>query len=274
MRTPVSVRTRGGPSLVIHSQAPLRINDIGGWTDTWFARRGAVLNMAVGPPVEVQVRVFPNPGRERDRVLIRADNYGRSFRMNPDRPSTRLHPLLQFCLAAVPPPPRFRIEVRIHSPVPGGISTGTSASVCVALLGALAGLTGRRFSAQPAARLAHRVETEKLGLQSGIQDQMCAARGGICHIRMSRYPEARARNLRLRPEILSGLGRRLVLVYLGKPHCSSDLHQRVISLLREGSPRFEILKRLAELADAACRELERGDLESYGRLMIENNECQ
>jgi len=28
----------------IHSEAPVRICDIGGWTDTWFAQHGAVFN--------------------------------------------------------------------------------------------------------------------------------------------------------------------------------------------------------------------------------------
>jgi len=260
--------------MIIHSQAPLRINDIGGWTDTWFAGRGAVLNMAIGPPVQVQVAAFPDAEGRKDRVLIRADNYGQSFRMDPDRPSRSLHPLLQFCLAAVPPPPGMRIEVRIHSPVPGGISTGTSASVAVSLLAALARLSDRTLQGRRAARLAHRVETEMLGLESGIQDQVCAAAGGICHIRISRYPSARLTRLRLRPPAAHGLGRRLILVYLGRPHRSSDLHERVISLMKKGSPRFEILKRMAALADEARRHLERDDLEALGRVMIDNNECQ
>ncbi len=38
------------PSLVIRATAPLRINDIGGWTDTWFSGEGKVLNMAMSPP--------------------------------------------------------------------------------------------------------------------------------------------------------------------------------------------------------------------------------
>lgn len=260
--------------MIVHAQAPLRINDIGGWTDTWFAGRGEVLNIAAGPPVEVQVRAYPASSRTKKRVLVRADNYGRSFRMDPGRPSLDPHPLLQFCVAACPPPPRFDVEVRIHSPVPAGISTGTSASVCVALLGALARLARRKLTGRQAARLAHEIETERLGLQSGIQDQLCAAAGGICHIRMSRYPAARLSRLRLRPEVLEGLGRRIVLVYLGKPHRSSDLHRRVISLMKEGSPRFETLRRLADLASQARLLLERGDLESFGRVMAENNECQ
>jgi len=39
------------PFKTIHAIAPIRINDIGGWTDTWFAQQGKVLNMGVFPLV-------------------------------------------------------------------------------------------------------------------------------------------------------------------------------------------------------------------------------
>ena len=57
----------GTPSRSVVSRAPVRISDNGGWTDTWFARRGRVFNIAVTPLVEVRVEAFPNDGR-RDRV--------------------------------------------------------------------------------------------------------------------------------------------------------------------------------------------------------------
>lgn len=265
---------RRTPEAIIHSRAPLRVNDIGGWTDTWFAGRGSVLNMAVGPPVQVQAAVFSNPGRAAKRVFVRADDYGSSFWMTPERPSRRIHPLLQFCVAALPPPRDVRLEVRIHSPVPGGVSMGTSASVCVALLGALARASGRRLPGRSVARLAHRVETEMLGLQSGVQDQLCAAVGGICHIRLVRYPAAAVDKLRLDPAVIESLSRRLMVVDLGKPHCSSDLHEQVISLMKEENPRFETLRRMARLAGLARLGLERGDLQAFGRIMSENNERQ
>ena len=41
----------------MNAVAPIRICDIGGWTDTWFAGFGAVFNIAVYPYVEVQIQV-------------------------------------------------------------------------------------------------------------------------------------------------------------------------------------------------------------------------
>ena len=35
------------PSRIIQATAPIRVCDIGGWTDTWFATHGAIFNIAV-----------------------------------------------------------------------------------------------------------------------------------------------------------------------------------------------------------------------------------
>jgi D-glycero-alpha-D-manno-heptose-7-phosphate kinase len=263
------------PVRIVHARAPLRIDDIGGWTDTWFARRGRVLNLAVRPPVEVQVEVFRREaGGRAPRVVIHAENYGQAFRVDPDRPSSSLHPLLQMSVQALPPPREHRLVIRLHSPVPAGISTGTSASVCVALLGALDALRGGRLGPSGLAALAHRVETEKLGLQSGVQDQICAAYGGICFIDMIRYPRARVERLRPGEAVLRELERRLCLIYLGRPHSSSDIHERVIAGLEAGRGRGRVLERLAGFAGEARRALGAGRLEAFGRVMIANNEAQ
>ncbi len=45
----------------VTAEAPVRTCDCGGWTDTWFARHGAVFNVAVNPGVRVVVRAAPAP---------------------------------------------------------------------------------------------------------------------------------------------------------------------------------------------------------------------
>jgi D-glycero-alpha-D-manno-heptose-7-phosphate kinase len=258
----------------VHARAPLRINDIGGWTDTWFAKQGNVLNLAVDPPVEVQIRVRENEEKTEERVLVHAENYGETFAVVPERPASRPHAFLQHTIAMVPLPREWRLEIDIFSPVPAGISTGTSASVCVALIGALNFLAGVQAAPDEIAALAHRVETEKLSQQSGIQDQICAARGGVTYIRMFDYPRAEITRLELAPSIWEELDRRTCLVYLGKPHNSSAIHEEVIARLAEGSPLFGQIETMKKLAEEARDHLLRGDLESYGRVMSENNECQ
>ena len=262
------------PLRLIHARAPIRVNDIGGWTDTWFAGEGKVLNLAVEPSVEVQVKAFANTRREKRRIVIHAENFGETFAMNPDKPAKDRHPLLQFAAAELPGPNSLFLEISLHSPVPAGISTGTSAAVCVALLGALDLLGRKTHSWAEIARIAHAVETERLGQQSGIQDQIAAAHGGISFIHMPAYPASRVRAVRPEERIWNELDRRLCLVYLGKPHVSWAIHEKVIADLEAGGPQLRHIRKLAGIAQQARDRLSAGDLEAYGRSMIENHECQ
>jgi len=267
-------RQPGKYDRLVHARSPLRINDIGGWTDTWFAREGWVLNLAVAPPVEVQVKTSGNTGGRKKRVLVHAENYGQSFWVNPEKPSRFPHPLLQHIIARMPFPEHLQLDIRLFSPVPAGISAGTSASVCVALLGALNFLKEHKLPLAELVSLAHRIETEDLKQQSGIQDQICAAYGGICFIHMHRYPRARVERVKLKPKIWNELGRRICLIYLGRPHLSSAIHERVIARLERKGPEWRALERMKQLPAQAKTFLLEGDLESYGEVMRENNECQ
>jgi D-glycero-alpha-D-manno-heptose-7-phosphate kinase len=250
------------------------VNDIGGWTDTWFAREGWVLNMAVAPPVEVQVKVFENTERRKRRVLLHTENYGESFWMNPDKPASSPHPFLQHIVSRLAPPENLRLEINLFSPVPAGISTGTSAAVCVALLGALSRLRKGEVGLEEMVSLAHLVETEDLKQQSGIQDQVCAAYGGVCFIHMHRYPLASVERVRLEPRVWEELDRRLCLIYLGRPHLSSAMHEQVIAGLKEGGPGWKTLEKMKRLPARAKASLLGGDLEAFGEVMVENTECQ
>ncbi|MBM3312542.1 MAG: GHMP kinase, partial [Candidatus Aminicenantes bacterium] len=258
----------------IHVRAPVRANDLGGWTDTWFAGRGKVLNLAVLPGVEVEARVSANPRRVRRRIAVRAENYGQTFLMDPDAPRREPHGLLQYSLAALPVPADIKLEVTLFSSVPAGISTGTSASVSVALIAALNELRPRRLGWAAIARLAHRVETEKLGQQSGVQDQIAAAHGGVSFIDIVRYPDVRVRAVRLPPAVWNELDRRLCLVTLGRSHKSTVLHSRVIAALEAGGPQAKVLRAMTGIAAQARVHLRRGDLEAYGEDMTRNHEGQ
>jgi D-glycero-alpha-D-manno-heptose-7-phosphate kinase len=266
-------RTGPRPVRILHARAPIRIDDIGGWTDTWFAGRGRVLNVAVEPAVEAQARVFERR-RGEARVRLLASNYGQTVRIDPAAPRAEPHGLLQFAVSALPPDPGLRLEIALHSHVPAGISTGTSASVTVALLGILNALRARPLAWFELAGLAHRVETEMLGGQSGIQDQIAAAHGGLSFIAMDEYPKSRTTSLRLSAELRAELDRRLLLVYLGSPHRSSAIHEAVIAELERGGPQLAVLRELADLAGEARRALRAEDLEAFGRIMTLNNEAQ
>jgi D-glycero-alpha-D-manno-heptose-7-phosphate kinase len=142
------------------------------------------------------------------------------------------------------------------------------------LLGGLLFLSNRKISLQKIASLAHRVETEDLNMQSGVQDQVCAAFGGICFIHIPEYPQTRVERISLQARMWDELDRRLCLIYLGKPHLSSAIHKKVIARLKRGGPERRTLEKMKELPSRAKASLLAGNLDSYGEVMIENNECQ
>ncbi len=258
----------------ITSHTPVRINDIGGWTDTWFSKQGKVLNTAVDPGVDVEITVTKNIENKKERVLVDAKNFGETFLVDPDNPRYDKYPLLQAAICSLPVPEDLKLDIKIDSFIPAGSSTGTSGSVCVALLGAMDRISSQRHTSKEIASLAHRVETEKLGWQSGIQDQICAAYGGVCFIDMYRYPEARVSKLKLREQVRKALNSRLCLTYLGSGHSSSLLHEEVIRLLENKGSGFSLINKMKELAREARHCLLKGDLDSFGKIMKENNKCQ
>jgi D-glycero-alpha-D-manno-heptose-7-phosphate kinase len=245
---------------------------VGGWTDTWFAGRGRVFNIAVSPRVDVRVRVRAL-GTAPHRITLDVANFGDLYGYEPGQAPNR-HPLLEAIIDDNPLPEGVGLEIRVASAIPAGCSTGTSAAVAVALIGALDALTRRPRSLDEVARAAHRVEVERLGLQSGVQDQLCAAFGGINFIEIDPYPEATRASVTARLPVRHALERRLLLVHLGRAHRSSEVHERVIDRLvsaGQDSPELEELRACAVMARDAVHA---GDLEGLGRAMSRNTDAQ
>ncbi len=266
-------RQETSPLRVINSVAPIRICDNGGWTDTWFAGHGKVFNIGVYPYAEVQVEVYPASARG-DRIVIYAENYGERYAVCPEGHSWARHPLLEAAIERMRVPADLAVQVSIYSEAPAGASTGTSASVAVALVGALDCLAPGRLSPHEVAYTAHAIEVEMLKRQSGIQDQLCAAYGGINYIEMHRYPHASVSQIRVPDAIWWELERRLALVYLGKSHDSSRVHERVIAQLEDAGPSSRQLADLRATAERSRDALYAGDLAALGRAMIDNTEAQ
>lgn len=219
--------------------APARVCDAGGWTDTWFAGSGMVCNLAVRPGVRVEVTA-----RDDDAV---------TYSVPPS-------PLVA---ATVAEAGAVGVHVDVRSEVPSGSSLGTSAAVAVALLAAL-GVPRRELATR-----AHRVETERLGLQSGVQDQAAAAHGGASWIEVS-YPSARRASIAVPGDTWRELDRRLLTVFLGE-HRSSAVHDEVIASLTEDAEVLDVLRACGREAAVA---LSAGDLHAYGSALVANTEAQ
>jgi D-glycero-alpha-D-manno-heptose-7-phosphate kinase len=262
--------TGKGASLVVNSVAPIRICDNGGWTDTWFSGYGRIFNIGVSPYVEVQITAFPRAAGE-DQVIIDAESYGDRYAVIPGETRPGRHPLLEAAIDNVPLPGDLSLRIAIYSEVPGGCSTGTSAAVAVALLGALDALTPGQKTPHEIAYQAHRLEVDVLGRQSGIQDQLCSAYGGINYIEMFEYPHATVSGLHIAEPLRWELERRLSLIFLGAGHDSSAVHDQVISDLEHGRVGLAALR---ETATRARDAVFAGDMDALGRSMIANTDAQ
>jgi D-glycero-alpha-D-manno-heptose-7-phosphate kinase len=263
----------GPPLRVINATAPIRICDNGGWTDTWFAGHGKVFNIGVSPCVEVQIAVYERSARS-DHVVLHAENYGERYAAKLGSSSYERHPLLEAALDEVGLPQEYALELTIYSEVPAGAATGTSAAVTVALIGALDALTPGRMTAHEVAYAAHRVETKRLGLQSGIQDQLCAAYGALSYIEMFTFPHATVSQIKVPNAIWWELERRLLLVFLGKAHSSSVIHEQVIAGLEHAGSSAAPLAALRRAAEDSRDALYAGDFTALGQAMIDNTNAQ
>jgi len=167
------------------------------------------------------------------------------------------------------------LDVSISADVPPGCGTGSSAAVSVALIKALSVLNGEYLVAHEAARLAHRLETEELSIESGIQDQIAAAYGGSSFIEMYEYPNSYVSPVDISEEIRMTLENRWILVYEGRRHLSGNVHKKVIEELKvEGSPSQRALSTLKETALEAKQALLKGHIVGLGKIMDANNSAQ
>lgn len=262
------------PLHIINSVAPIRICDNGGWTDTWFAGYGTIFNIGVYPYAEAQIEVFPWEGQE-DRVVVHAENFGERYTVHPQQhEGWNKHPLIEAAIDYMHVPNNLAFEVTIFSEAPSGASTGTSAAVTVALIGALDCLTPGRMTPHEVAHAAQIIETDILHQQCGIQDQLSSAYGGINYIEMYQYPYASVSQIQVPNSIWWELERRLLLIFLGKSHSSSSVHEKVIEGLQNAGPDCKQLADLRQTARCSRDAVYCGDFAALGQAMIANTDAQ
>ncbi|MFW9894187.1 MAG: hypothetical protein ACFFD7_00105 [Candidatus Thorarchaeota archaeon] len=255
-------------SNTIFSRAPVRICDIGGWTDTWFCPDGAVFNICVD--LYSNVRIVPKNNK---KITIISENLNLKTIIN-DVNNIQYDGNLDLLKSAVKRLGiQIGLDIYVRTKAPPGCGTGTSASVAVALIAALAKLSEIKMKPGEIAKLAHQLEVEELGLESGVQDQYAVALGGINFMEFS-YPSVELISIPLKEEKIFELERQLILVYLGS-RSSSEMHKVVIENYKNGDERtlksFEIIKACARQMRNVIHSTE---LTSMGELMNKNWKAQ
>ena len=250
-------------SKIIYSRAPVRICDIGGWTDTWFYPNGAVFNFCVDLYNYVMIKV-----NNSKQIQIHSENLNLTTRIKNYR-DIEYDGKLDLLKAVIK---KMKIEggmdINIRSELPPGCGTGTSASVCVALISALYTYLEEPINPLKLAALAHAVETEELKLQSGVQDQHAAALGGINFMEIN-YPSTKITTINISKKRSFEIENSLILLLFGS-RSSSEMHNAVIENYRKGDKIIE--ESLAVLKNCAykMKDAVKKDLESMGEIMYQN----
>ena len=258
----------------VHVQAPVRVLDAGGWTDTWFAQGGTVCNLAVEDGIEVVATLGRgDSGLADGTVELDLPFYGDRYSFSLDDALPGLHPLLEAAVRRWAPA-RGPLSVEVNSSVPPGSGLGTSASVVVGLIVALKALRDEVLDRAAVARAAHEIEAVDLGLESGVQDQVAAAYGGATLIEVAEYPDVEVQPLDLTRDTWEALTRRMLTVFLGSSRHSTDVHQAVIAHLSTNEVGAALFPPLRSAAHQAAAALTNGNIEEYGVAMIANTEGQ
>ena len=274
------------PVMAATATAPVRIADVGGWTDTWFGSPGHVCHLAVGPGVTVRA-IRTSAADPAWPVHLQAPDLGADYLVGPspsagwEHPAPLRDPLLAHAVGAVLAgadwPVGDGIDLTITSAVPAGASLGTSASVVVATLAALHALVGETTQPSRLAEEAHEVETARAERQAGVQDGWAAACGGAGLMQVDPYPRVIRRTLEIPRASRAALDRQLVTVVFAA-HDSSAVHAEVIEALGQSNAAAErtrsALHHLSRLARQAATALERDDLTGWAQILTEATEAQ
>ena len=252
---------------VILSRAPVRICDIGGWTDTWFYPKGAVFSFCVD--LYSKVKLMENG---LNKIRIFAENFEQSTEIINFK-TVEYDGNLDLLKAAVK---MMNIEkgldINVSADAPPGCGTGTSASIAVTLISALSKYNQVDLTNYEIAQLAHRLETEELNLESGVQDQFAASYGGINFMEID-YPDVKISSVKINDKRIRELENQFLLLFLGS-RSSDEMHRAVIENYKKKDPNtinsFEIMKNCAWEMKSAIK----SDLISIGEIMNKNWDAQ
>ena len=255
-------------SNIIFSRAPVRICDIGGWTDTWFCPNGAVFNICVD--LYTYVRIVPS---NNNSINIISENLNLQTKID-NLMKIEYDGNLDLVKSAVK---RMGIKkglnIFVRTEVPPGCGTGTSASIAVALIAALAKFSEKKLKIEEIASLAHKLEVEELKLESGIQDQYAVAFGGINFMEIS-YPSVKVTPITINNTKICELESQFILIFINS-RSSSEMHRAVIeNYKKKDTATLKSFKIIKNCAHEMKKAINAKDLVYMGELMNKNWSAQ
>lgn len=252
--------------MIIRGRAPLRVSFGGGGTDIepfCVEQGGAIIGSTINK--YAYCSILP---KEDDEIVVHSldfdmtvkynakENYVYDGKLDLVKAALNALDINQGC------------EVYLQCDAPPGSGLGTSSTVMVALLIAMAKWKGIVLDAYEMADLAYHVEREVLGIAGGYQDQYAATFGGFNFIEFHGRNNVVVNPLRIKKEIIHELQYNLLLCYTGNIHVSANIIQDQVNNFKNRE--VDVIAAMTEvkaLAYAMKDELLKGNLHSFGKLL-------
>jgi D-glycero-alpha-D-manno-heptose-7-phosphate kinase len=162
------------------------------------------------------------------------------------------------------------VDIFLASEIPPGTGLGSSASVCVSMLHAMATYLQVTLSRHELAEKAFHIASQVLDKPVGKQDEYAAAYGGLNFIRFHSDGRTDLDPLDLAPEIVAALQAKLMLFFTGSTRDSWSILQEQQLATRSGKGVvLASLHRIRELAEHMREALAQGNLQKFGLLLHE-----
>lgn len=254
---------------LIRSKAPLRISFAGGGTDVppyCDERGGAVLNSTIDR--FAYCTISPRVDKE---ITIRSLDYGIVENWRACGDMFAYDGNLDLIKAVLN---HFEVDrgfdMFLHCEAPPGSGLGSSSTVIVSIIGAMAEWLNEPLSQYDIAHLAYVLERKELGQAGGKQDQYASVFGGFNFMEFV-GSQTIVTPLRVKANILNELHYQLLLGNTGKTRDSSNIIQSQTDGYREKREQVvDALDNTKRLAKETKDALLRGNIRQIGELLNES----
>ncbi len=247
------------------ARAPVRLSLAGGGTDlpAYYSRHGGAV---ISTTIDKYFYVFLTVNAD-EVIQITSSDYRTFYRHGSDEPmlfdgdlSLPRAILNHFGLTR-------GLAMFLASEVPPGTGLGSSSTVAVAIIKAVATARGLMLSKQQIAELACQIEIEKLGEPIGKQDQYATAFGDLNFYEFT-SGGVKVEPVRATPETRRKLEKNILLFFTGSTRAASS----ILSEQKKSSEQNEtlVLEALHAVKDIAYQTkavLEFGDVAAVGKLL-------
>lgn len=250
--------------MVIRGRAPLRVSFGGGGTDVapfCVEQGGAIIGSTINK--YAYCSIVP---REDDQIIVHSLDFDMTVKYNTKENFVYDGKLDLVKAALTAMDIRQGCEVYLQCDAPPGSGLGTSSTVMVALLIAMARWKGETMDGYRLADLAYQVEREDLKIDGGYQDQYAATFGGFNFIEFHGRNNVVVNPLRIKKDIIHELQYNLLLCYTGNIHVSANIIKDQVKNY-EKKDAFDAMCEVKALAYAMKDELLKGNLNSFGKLL-------